>query len=353
VSLENDFPLFSILVHTYNRPQYLEKMVESLLCQTYKNLEIILVSDGGTKETIECIMKFKEKDFRIKNVFFPNNFFSFESPDQYFVDAINPALALSRGEYILFQADDDYLSSNYVEKMVLLFQENPECVVATPGTSITIDHLGKNKIRHESTLPRYIEGYKVGLDILSKKPFFKMAPVAQALTVKRNILESLGGFNCSMDTFNVFGFSALGILGCDKEAIFYYRQHDGQLNRVLKKSGHQHGWSGWENVAKSKKIFEIWEKKTNKDTAELVIRSLRYRYAKAVCSCFSEYFLQLNFKAIKNTFKKHAGFPVFWVVFPLYFFLLPFSVFYQGLKNIVRSVSKKIIKYLITKGAYP
>ena len=57
--------LVSVIVPIYNVEKYLEKCIESILNQTYKNLEIILVNDGSTDNSYDICLKYKEKDSRV------------------------------------------------------------------------------------------------------------------------------------------------------------------------------------------------------------------------------------------------------------------------------------------------
>ena len=63
---ETKHPLISIIVPVYNVEEYLPRCVESILAQTYKNLEIILVDDGSTDHCGSICDAYKEKDSRIK-----------------------------------------------------------------------------------------------------------------------------------------------------------------------------------------------------------------------------------------------------------------------------------------------
>ena len=65
-SLEEKNPLVSVIIPIYNVEEYLNRGIESIVNQTYKNLEIILVNDGSTDNCNEICEKWKQKDNRIK-----------------------------------------------------------------------------------------------------------------------------------------------------------------------------------------------------------------------------------------------------------------------------------------------
>lgn len=99
----------SIIVPVYNAEKYLSQCIESIINQTYKNLEIILVNDGS-KDNSEFICKeYQKKDFRIKLISDINHGVSY---------ARNQGLKDSVGEYVLFVDSDDNINENYVYSLM-------------------------------------------------------------------------------------------------------------------------------------------------------------------------------------------------------------------------------------------
>lgn len=97
---------FSLIVPIYQVENFLNKCVESLRCQTYKDIEIILVDDGSTDNCpIMCDM-FAKDDLRIKVVHKENGGLS---------DARNKGLEVATGDYVLFVDSDDYIEKNTCE----------------------------------------------------------------------------------------------------------------------------------------------------------------------------------------------------------------------------------------------
>lgn len=96
----DDTPLISVIVPVYNVSTYLDKCVESLVEQTYTNLEIIFVNDGSTDSSGEICDLWAQKDSRIKVIHQQNAGLS---------GARNAALPVATGEYIMFVDSDDFL----------------------------------------------------------------------------------------------------------------------------------------------------------------------------------------------------------------------------------------------------
>lgn len=99
----------SVVVPVYNVEQYLSKCIESILNQTYRNIEIILVDDGSTDQSGKICEEFKEKDERIKVIHKGNGGLS---------DARNAGIEVAEGQYYSFVDSDDYLECDALESML-------------------------------------------------------------------------------------------------------------------------------------------------------------------------------------------------------------------------------------------
>ena len=118
-------PLISVIVPVYNVEEYLPKCLESIINQTYKNLEIILVDDGSTDNSGIICEDYAEKDKRIKVVHQTNLGIS---------AARNAGLDLCSGDYITFVDSDDYIECDEIE--VLVDQIVPNGIVCNGSTII-------------------------------------------------------------------------------------------------------------------------------------------------------------------------------------------------------------------------
>lgn len=104
----NDKNLISIIVPIYNVEKYLKRCIDSIINQTYKKLEIILVDDGSKDNSGKICDKYAKKDIRIKVIHKKNEGVS---------EARNVGLKVSTGEYIGFVDADDFVEKDMYEKM--------------------------------------------------------------------------------------------------------------------------------------------------------------------------------------------------------------------------------------------
>lgn len=112
----NKTPLISIVVPCYNQAQYLPETLNSVLSQTYKNWECVIVDDGSPDNTQEVANQYCIKDVRIKYVRKENGGLA---------SARNYGIAHSNGEYILPLDSDDLIGTTYLEEAVTHFLQNP------------------------------------------------------------------------------------------------------------------------------------------------------------------------------------------------------------------------------------
>lgn len=107
--------LISIIVPIYKVEEYLDRCVESIVNQTYENLEIILVDDGSPDRCGSMCDEWAEKDSRIKVIHKKNGGLS---------DARNAGLDIAAGAYIAFVDSDDWIHSNYIKILYTSLIEN-------------------------------------------------------------------------------------------------------------------------------------------------------------------------------------------------------------------------------------
>lgn len=113
---------FSIIVPIYNIYQYIDKCVESIVNQTYRNLEIILVNDGSTDNSLEKLREWEKKDDRIIIIDKTNGGLS---------DARNAGLHIATGDYVGFVDGDDWIATDLYEKIASEIKAYPGIDIIT------------------------------------------------------------------------------------------------------------------------------------------------------------------------------------------------------------------------------
>lgn len=121
-------PKVTVITTVYNCEKYITQSVESILNQTYRDFEYIIVNDGSDDNTSELIKKLSLTDDRI--VFIDNKDNAGRVP------SLNKSLEISRGKYIAIQDADDYSLPERLEKQIAFLEKNPEYVLV--GSNIIV-----------------------------------------------------------------------------------------------------------------------------------------------------------------------------------------------------------------------
>jgi glycosyltransferase involved in cell wall biosynthesis len=192
-----ELPLVSVVVPTYNRKKYVIRAIDSVLRQTYKNIEIIIADDCSTDRTQEAIFEHYSKDPRI--ITFKNEI------NLGFPENLNKGVAIAQGKYIARIDDDDFWSDNKkMEKQVNFLENHPDYVLVGGG-AIWVNEDGKEIFKF--LLPEKDEDIR--RRILSDDCF-----VHSTVVFKKNAWESARGYNKQLGTDCDWGlWLELGKLG--------------------------------------------------------------------------------------------------------------------------------------------
>ena len=110
-----DNPLISVIIPVYNSEKYLERALDSVLNQTYKDLEIIVVDDGSTDGSGKIIAKYQKKDPRI---------ISIRQKNSGQAAARNAGIRLAKGEFLAFLDGDDAYDKDFILKLLNGFDDD-------------------------------------------------------------------------------------------------------------------------------------------------------------------------------------------------------------------------------------
>ncbi len=210
-------PKVSVIIPTYNREQFIARTIQSVLNQTYKDFEIVVVDDGSTDTTKEKLGTFGSK---IKLI---------EQPNSERAVSRNNGVKNSSGEYIAFLDSDDAWIQDKLEDQVKLLDSRPE-VILTYGQSLRINEKGE-KIK---TAKRQLEGFSGNVfeNLLMRN--FVVSPTP---TIRREFFEKTTGFQSKYIPYEDWEFwlrfSLLGKFYFLDKPFAYYRIHKNQSVKLL------------------------------------------------------------------------------------------------------------------------
>lgn len=130
-------PLVSVLISVYNEEKWIKKSLNSILNQTYKRLEIIIINDGSTDNTLNILKKIKKKDKRIK---------IFNQKNKGLTKSLNIGIKYCKGKYIARMDADEISFKNRIKKQVLFLEKNKDYALVG-GWRIDINKNQKKKIK--------------------------------------------------------------------------------------------------------------------------------------------------------------------------------------------------------------
>ncbi len=116
-------PLVSFIIPAYNAHLYIERCIRSICAQTYRNLEILILNDGSTDDTLALCQRLKEEDPRIVLI---------DKPNEGGYPTRNRGLRLAHGKYIQFADNDDWLEPTFTERLVAAAEAEQADLVIAP-----------------------------------------------------------------------------------------------------------------------------------------------------------------------------------------------------------------------------
>lgn len=168
-------PLVSVLMPVYNVEKFIEEALFSILNQTYKNIEVIVVDDYSTDNTFDICKKISEMDSRVKLFKNPKNL--------KIVKTLNFALTQSSGGYIARMDGDDISAATRIERQLDFLLNNPEYYLVGSHL-ITIDEYGKEIGFEEMPITQQLINRTLKLS----------SPVAHIWLAKREVYNLLNGY---------------------------------------------------------------------------------------------------------------------------------------------------------------
>ena len=164
----SECPLVTVYMPTHNRVELLQRAVESVLNQDYKNVELIVVDDKSTDSTLEYLVGIAQKDSRVKYIRNKENSGACVSR--------NKAIFAAKGEFITGLDDDDYFLSNHILGFIRAWNcKDTDCIALYSNTYIKEQHT-TNKVRTKSKFYKkrdLICGKWIGNQIFTKTDYLK------------------------------------------------------------------------------------------------------------------------------------------------------------------------------------
>lgn len=220
---KNNLPLVSVVVPCYNHEQYVQNCIESIISQSYQNIELIIIDDGSKDSSIDRIEQLVEK---CKERFVR---FEFRSrPNKGLSATLNEALEWCEGEYLSCIASDDMMLSEKTSTQVEFLQKNEDITAVFGGVYLVDNH--NNRIKD---LKGTSHTYNFRDIILHKAVIY-----APTQMVRTQLVRDIGGYNPDIlieDWYMWLKLAQLGDLHCLPEYLSLYRYHENNISKQFDK----------------------------------------------------------------------------------------------------------------------
>ncbi len=208
--------LISIVLPIYNGEKYMRQSIDSVLDQTYKNWELLIIDDGSTDNTAAIAQEYVQKDSRIQYHKNPQNL---RLPR-----TLNRGFSLAKGDYLTWTSDDNYYYPEALEKMyTALVQQNSEFSFASCDVIDADDHVVECIIVSER----------------ARKTIVGSNPVGACFLYSRKAYETVGEYDPEMTLVEDFDYWQRICMKfepvCISEKLYAYRWHDGALTSTMRK----------------------------------------------------------------------------------------------------------------------
>jgi len=212
--------LLSVIIPIYNVEPYLNRCMESIVNQTYRNLEIIMVDDGSPDNCPNICDEWARKDLRIKVIHKKNGGLS---------DARNKGMEIATGEYIAFVDSDDFIDLNMYSIMIEALERTSSGIATCGRYAYTNGEKAEKHISDEEIILKPIQA----IDELLRGGLVEEASWDKVY--KRSLFEGIefpvGEINEDMPIMPYI-FEKSGKVVCTGKPLYYYCENPGSITHI-------------------------------------------------------------------------------------------------------------------------
>ena len=152
--MNNPHPKFSIITVTYNAGKVLEDTIQSVVFQTYRNVEYIIVDGGSTDNTLDVVHKYQERICKV-----------ISEPDKGLYDAMNKGIRMATGDYLCFLNAGDELHENETLQKIVYTLKGKEMPDVIYGETAIVDEEGHFLHMRRLSTPKHLhwKSFKEGM----------------------------------------------------------------------------------------------------------------------------------------------------------------------------------------------
>jgi glycosyltransferase involved in cell wall biosynthesis len=211
-------PLVTVFMAAYNASKFIEKSIKSILCQTFKDYELIIVDDGSTDNTLDIIRSFTDERITIIE----------NKINRGLIYTRNLALEHAKGTYLAIQDSDDISFPDRLEKQVITLDQN-ENLALIGSKALKID-------KDNNVLNTKLDVIS-GSDLLKTQLFFENTFVHSSIMIRTSVFNEINGYQTypSAEDYDLFiRISEKYAIDNLNDYLVYYRVHNNNFSTVNK-----------------------------------------------------------------------------------------------------------------------
>lgn len=208
--------LISVIIPVYNVEKFLTRCIESVLAQSYRNIEILLIDDGSTDGSPDLCHKYEQIDSRIRVITKKNGGLS---------DARNVGIDNCHGEYITFVDSDDYIASDFIETLYKTACKFKADIVVSELMKFYGEYVDERKVNKKKNSEICFDNVEAIADMLYRKQITAYVP---GKLYKRELFENIRFpvgklFEDLFTTYKLF-YTANSIVYVSVQKYYYYQR---------------------------------------------------------------------------------------------------------------------------------
>lgn len=209
-------PLVTVLLPVYNAEPYIEACIDSILEQTYSNLEILIINDGSTDNTLDLINEYDDERITVLS-----------HPNVGLIQTLNKGLELAKGSYIVRMDADDMMIPSRIALQVKFMEEN-KAIGASGGSMETFDDRGNVKFVSNPASPEELVFYS-----LKSVSIFHPTAIIRSSVIRTHDIRYDENYPHAEDAGFWLEIMKVSALANIKSVVLKYRISDGQVSKVF------------------------------------------------------------------------------------------------------------------------
>ena len=321
----NNYPLISLIIPCYNAAETLEKCLNSVVQQSYGNLEVIIIDDGSTDGTSKIYEDFQNKDARI---------IVFKQKNSGVSNARNKGVKAAIGEYICFVDSDDWVEPNYCAELYhLLITQNADIAIVEASYE---EGNGTVVFDKPISTENVFDG-KRALILLLEDKFIQSHPWGKLY--KSSFLKDIDfpeDVKCFEDYSTLFKIfdKAVKVVRSD-EKLYHYIQHEDSLSHNLSPQ------TAYYFFLAIMEVFNFWQSTTQIENQSKITKNIIRKLLmvlKRILRNTTKQEMQAEKEKIRQSFKSFLKYPVNEIGLEYWFYI---RLYYYSPNSYARLISKK------------